>query len=123
MMSKTSTLLEASVEPQIEVAPEVQAHRTWRAVFSFPVVLAALLTALTVFTVRSRFNDPDLWYHLKIGEIIWNTHAIPRIDLFSFTANGHPWVAQEWLSQLTLYGVYKFAGYTGLMLWLCLLSS
>jgi hypothetical protein len=123
MMSKTSTLLEASTEPQIGVAPKTWSQRAWRAVFSFPVALAALLAVVTVLTVRSRFNDPDLWYHLKIGEIIWNTHSIPRIDLFSFTANGHPWVAQEWLSQLTLYGVYKFGGYTGLMLWLCVLSS
>jgi hypothetical protein len=123
MMSKTSTLLEASTEPQIGVAPKTWSQRGWRAVFSFPVALAALLAVVTVLTVRSRFNDPDLWYHLKIGEIIWNTHSIPRIDLFSFTANGHPWVAQEWLSQLTLYGVYKFGGYTGLMLWLCVLPS
>src|SRR5437660_415256 len=122
-MSKTPTLLEASTEPQIEVAPETWSERGWRAVFSFPVALAALLVVVTVLTARSRFNDPDLWYHLKIGEIIWNTHSIPRIDLFSFTANGHPWVAQEWLSQLTLYGVYRFGGYTGLMLWLCVLPS
>ncbi|MGI8958218.1 MAG: hypothetical protein ACR2IV_00330 [Bryobacteraceae bacterium] len=116
-------LLEASTEPQIEVKPEIRAHRGWRAVFSFPVVLALLLVVLTVITVRSRFNDPDLWYHLKIGEIMWNTHLIPRVDVFSFTAYGHPWVAQEWLSQLTLYGIYKFGGYMGLMLWLCTLPS
>lgn len=123
MISKTPTLREASADQRIEVGPKTRRHEVWRIVFSFPVVLAALLVALTVFTVRTRFNDPDLWYHLKIGEIIWNTHAIPRVDIFSFTANGHPWVAQEWLSQVTLYGVYKFGGYTGLMLSLCALSS
>jgi hypothetical protein len=123
MMTKTPTLLPISPEPHIKVNQEIWAHRGWRAVFSFPVVLACLLTVLTVLTVRARFNDPDLWYHLKIGEIIWNTHSIPRVDHFSFTAYGHPWVAQEWLSQVTLYGVYKFGGYTGLMLWLCVLSS
>jgi hypothetical protein len=123
MMSKTPTLLHASPEPHIKVNPEIRAHRAWRVVFSFPVVLAMLLVVVTVLTVRSRFNDPDLWYHLKIGEIVWNTHSIPRVDLFSFTANGHPWVAQEWLSQLTLYGVYKLGGYTALMVWLCGLGS
>lgn len=92
-------------------------------VFSFPVVLAALLVVLTVLTVRGRFSDPDMWWHLKTGEIIWNTHSIPTVDVFSYTAAGHPWIAQEWLSELTMYGAYHFGGYTALMLWLCIAAS
>src|SRR5690242_20193591 len=84
-----------------------------RSVFSFPVVLAALLVLLTVLTVRSRFSDSDLWWHLKTGELIWNTHVIPRVDSFSFTANGHPWTAQEWLSELSIYGFWKLGANTG----------
>lgn len=119
----SSVQLEALCAPGAEETTKTQANRLLRRVFSFPVVLGALLVLLTVFTVRSRFSDPDLWYHLKIGEIIWNTHSIPRVDSFSFTANGHAWVAQEWLSQLTMYGAYKLGGYSGLMLWLWVLSS
>lgn len=80
-------------------------------------MLGALLALMTVFTIRSRFSDPDMWWHLKTGEIIWNTHSIPRVDLFSFTAYGHAWTAQEWLSEWAMYGAWKFAGYAGLMLW------
>ncbi len=115
--------LEVLTSPATDVASEVRRRSPWRAVFSFPVVLAALLVILMMLTVRSRFSDPDLWWHLKTGEIIWNTHQIPRVDLFSFTAAGHPWTAQEWLSQVTMYGAYHFGGYTGLMLWLCVLAS
>jgi hypothetical protein len=86
-------------------------------------MLAGMLTVLAVLTVRGRFNDPDMWWHLKTGEIIWNTHAIPRVDTFSYTVAGRPWIAQEWLSQLTIYAAYHFAGYTGMMLWLCVLAS
>jgi hypothetical protein len=85
--------------------------------------MGALLVLLMAFTVRSRFSDPDLWWHLKTGEIIWNTHSIPRVDMFSFTAQGHPWIAQEWLSQVAIYGAYNLGGYTGLMVWLVVLSS
>lgn len=108
-------------------APDGHAWRPVRRlphiVFSFPVVLGALLVLLMMFTVRSRFSDPDLWWHLKIGQIVWNTHSIPRVDLFSFTAYGHPWIAQEWFSETLIYGAYKFGGYSGLMLWLCVTSS
>lgn len=115
--------LEVPPAPITDVVSEVRPRNICRVIFSFPVVLSALLVVLMVLTIRSRFNDPDMWWHLKTGEIIWNTHHIPRVDLFSFTAAGHPWIAQEWLSQLTIYGSYHFGGYTGLMLWLCVLAS
>lgn len=99
------------------------ALRVLRRAFSFPVAAAALLAGLAVLTVRGRFDDPDMWWHLKNGEVIWTTHAIPVTDLFSYTTSHHAIVPQEWLSELLIYGAYHLGGYTGLMLWLCLFSS
>lgn len=93
--------------------------RPIRRIFTFPAMLASLLVALSVFTVQSRFDDPDMWWHLKMGEIIWTTHSIPTTDIFSYTTDHHPYTAHEWLSQVLIYGAYKFGGYSGLMLWLC----
>lgn len=104
----------------------VVAHRVslLRRICSFPVLLCALLALLAVLTVRDRFNDPDLWWHLKTGQIIWTTHTIPMVDQFSFTAFHHALVPQEWLSQVLIYGAYRLlGGYTGLMLWLCGFSA
>ena len=95
----------------------------WHAGVSFPVVLALALAVLAVLTVRDRFNDPDLWWHLKTGEIIWNTHSIPQTDVFSFTTNQHAWTAHEWLSEVTIYGAWRSWDYQGLMLWLCVFGS
>ncbi len=114
---------EALTEPHLDISPKLIHRSAWRAVFSFPVVLAILLVVLTLFTVRLRFSDPDLWWHLKTGEIIWKTHSIPRVDPFSFTAYGHPWVAQEWLSEVTIYAAWKVGGYSGLMFWFCILAA
>ncbi len=94
-----------------------------RSVFSFPVMIAALLSLLGVLTVRSRFDDPDMWWHLKIGQIIWTAHKVPTTDIFSYTTNHHAWVPQEWLSQTLIYGAYRFGGYSGLMLWLCFFTA
>jgi hypothetical protein len=84
--------------------------------FSFHAVLVAGLIVVAVFTVSHRFNNPDLWIHLKLGQVIWMEHSIPTTDTFSFTAYGHPWVAHEWLAQLGIYGAYRAGGYPGLML-------
>ncbi|MFC5863786.1 hypothetical protein ACFPT7_15870 [Acidicapsa dinghuensis] len=87
--------------------------------FSFPVVIASMLCVLAVLSVRGRFNDPDMWWHLRMGQMIFNSHSIPTADSFSFTANHHLLVPHEWLAQLSIYSVYHFFGYSGLMLWLC----
>ncbi len=78
---------------------------------------------LAVLTVRSRFDDPDMWWHLKTGQIIWTKHIIPTSDIFSYTTGHHAWVPHEWLSQTIVYGAYRFRGYTGLMLWLCVMAA
>jgi hypothetical protein len=92
-------------------------------IFSFPVMLASTLIALAVLTVRSRFNDPDLWWHLRTGQIIWTGRAIPRTDLLSFTTGQHSWVPHEWLSQLSIYGAWRAGDYSGLMLWFCMATA
>ena len=86
-------------------------------------MLSALLTMLAVLSVRDRFSDPDMWWHLRTGQIIWNTHTIPTTDLFSWTAYGIPSVPHEWLSQGIIYGAYRFGGYSGLMLLLCVCTA
>jgi hypothetical protein len=90
-----------------------------RRIFSFPVMVSSLLMVLAVLTVRGRFNDPDMWWHMRTGQVIWTTHTIPRVDLFSWTAHHHAWVPHEWLSQTIIYGAYRFGGYSGLMFFLC----
>ena len=80
-------------------------------------MLAAGLVVVAGMTINGRFNDPDLWFHLRLGKIVWDTHAIPSTDIFSFTAYGHPWTAHEWLAELTIYAAYRAGGFTGLMVW------
>jgi hypothetical protein len=86
-------------------------------------MLASVLMVLGTLTVQSRFDDPDLWWNLKTGEVIWTTHSIPSTDLFSYTTNHHAWIAHEWLAQVLIYAAYRLDGYTGLMLLLCLLTA
>src|SRR5262249_52402244 len=118
----TATAVE-TLDPSVAKPAAPVIIRLARALFSFRVMLALGLALVTVCTVSNRFNDPDLWWHLKAGEIVWNTHTVPTKDLFSFTAYGQPSTEHEWLGQLSIYATYKLGGYTGLMLWLAILGS
>jgi hypothetical protein len=68
------------------------------------------------FLVASRpLSDGDFWWHLKTGEYIVRNRSIPRIDFYSFTVPGKPWVAHEWLSEVIFYLVYSRAGFNTLI--------
>jgi hypothetical protein len=39
-----------------------------------------------------------------------STGSIPHVDVYSFSAAGHPWVVHEWLADLTMYLVFRLGG-------------
>ena len=60
------------------------------------IALAAIILA-GFAVINMRLIDPDLGWHLKTGEEILQTHALPAPDHFSNTAPGTPWVDHEWV--------------------------
>jgi hypothetical protein len=89
--------------------------RTVMELFQTRRVFVAIL-ALGLFTMAARsVTDPDVWWHLRTGQLIVQTHAIFHTDPYSFTRFGQPWVDHEWLSQILIFGVYRLAGWGGLI--------
>jgi hypothetical protein len=87
-------------------------HLTLRSVFIW-----AFLISLFALAVRQITNlDPDFWWHLKSGQYILQTRAIPHVDPFSFSRAGSPWVAHEWLSEIIMYATFRLAGWAGLVI-------
>ena len=81
--------------------PNITLDQIWLAV---PI----LLTTGYGFLLKLRLVD--FWWHLKAGEIIVTTRSIPRTDLFSFTAAGHPFILQNWLVEVIYYATYRAGG-------------
>ncbi len=92
-------------------------------VFSFPAMLATFLVAGVFVTARNFQVDPDLWWHVKVGESILATHRFPTTDPYSFTVHGQPWIAYEWLGEVVLAAAQRIAGIRGLELLLAVLGS
>lgn len=77
-----------------------------------------------VFLLASKpLNDPDFWFHLKTGEYIVLNSLIPKTDPFSFTFNGHPWIAHGWLSGLLFYVIQSRLGFGALIFLFALLIT
>ena len=83
---------------------------------------AVLLFGLLAMTARNA-TDPDLWWHLRTGEWIVQAGHVPRFDLFSFTRAGHAWIAQEWLSEVTFYELWKHGGTAALIIFSAVITT
>jgi hypothetical protein len=92
-------------------------------VFSFPAMLAIALVGRVFYEARTFFVDPDLWWHIKVGQDILATHHWPTVDPYSFTVAGQPWIAYEWLGDVLLAWVAKTGGLLGLEILLFALAS
>ena len=96
-------------EPEHTGGPDFRAPRGagvlgfWTARrLAFPIFL--ILAIYTLFMGWSAgLVDPDYYWHLKAGELIWANQALPEGDPFSWTFEGRDWVLHEWLFQVALY--------------------
>ena len=81
------------------------------------VIAVAVMASVPAKVLSQRLADPDLWWHLRTGQLIAKTHSIPHGDVYSYTVPGREWVVQEWLSELVLHGLRKFFGLWGIFWW------
>jgi hypothetical protein len=82
--------------------------------FCTVVFAVALLHVLFLSEgAQGLFRDSDTGWHILNGEAILNTVTLPRIDTFSYTHNGRPWFAWEWLSDVWLGIAHRVAGLSG----------
>jgi hypothetical protein len=79
------------------------------------LLVAVLLVAIFAMAVRLP-ADTDTWWHLKSGQLMWETGQILRTDPFSHTVASQPWIDHGWLVQVLLWPIYQASGLGGLAL-------
>jgi len=63
-----------------------------------------------------RLDDADTWWHLASGRLIAASGSVPAADVFSYTAQGSPWINRQWLFELGLYASWLLGGVQGVIL-------
>lgn len=87
------------------------------------LIFLALLGVL-IFTPLSvrLLGDAGIGWHIRTGQGILASHAVPRVDSFSSTMNGNPWLAWEWLYDVKVgwldsaFGLNGVVWYTALVI-------
>ena len=83
---------------------------------TFRLFAIALVYSSALYFFSFITADPDLWGHLMFGKEIWTSKAIPRFDIYSYTAYGAEWINHEWLSEVLMWLVFNTFGSPGLLI-------
>lgn len=88
----------------------------------FPKLLAlfflVLLTELPVLVnhFARTMIDPDIWWHLRVGDWILHFRQVPHVGLFSQYAAGNAWVAYSWGFEVLMASLFRVWGLASLPL-------
>src|SRR5436309_15908983 len=76
-----------------------------------------LVVALALLAVTSRISDLDVWQHLRVGQVLWQQHELPRTNVWTWPTFGAPYDLSSWLFCLVLWPFWAPLGERGLDLW------
>lgn len=80
--------------------------------FFLPLILGGIIFFLSFYKI----SDPDIWLHLKSGQVMLQDFRILDRDIFSYTRQAAPWANHSWLSQIIFYLSYRCFHLAGLYL-------
>lgn len=84
--------------------------------FYYKLIFGIFVLAMPVVLAGQPFvfRDGDVSWHIAAGRWILENRSLPRVDPFSFTMAGQPWLAIEWGAEIAYAAAYDLAGYAGL---------
>ena len=109
--AETDSTVETTADPEglpeiEELTPEIVEEQAWRndVMLRLAVVLLAFLMGFTAI------HESATLVHIRSGEYTFEHGGLPpRTDVFSFTANGQPWVNRGWLFDVVVAGLYQIS--------------
>lgn len=87
------------------------------------VFFVSLFLLLSFSRGKGLLGDADTGYHIRAGDYILRTHAVPHFDLFSYLTPPIPWTAHEWLSEIVMSLLHRHFGMTGVVLFFSFLIA
>ena len=85
-----------------------------------------LLMFFGIFAFEAGFfylSCVDPGFHIRTGELVWQTGVIPSRNTFSSISPDAPWLLHQWLPATAIYLIWKSAGIDGLIIAKALLGA
>src|SRR5438270_1332587 len=99
------------------VEQSVPAWFRWVAPSIADVIFIAIFLALTYGPLQTRLlGDAGTGWHIRNGQHILQTQAVPREDYFSYTMSGQRWYSWEWLYDVGAGATDWYLGLNGIVI-------
>jgi len=88
------------------------------------LILAVLFASLAGVCCHLKWGvlDPDVWWHLQVGNWIVQHHSVPHTGIFSRSAADRRWLSYSWGYEVLVSRVYAWSGLVGLGLFAVVLT-
>ncbi len=70
------------------------------------IVIAALFVGAV--------QDPDFWWHIRIGRWMGENGRLPSTDIFTYTVPNHVWIDHEYFTEILMWLIYSSTGAIGI---------
>jgi hypothetical protein len=94
--------------------PLLRSVMLW-ALYAVPLVVAVRPIGVPLY-------DPDVWWHLRVGQWVVEHRAVTTTDPFSLGGQSTPWLAYSWLYEVVLYGLVSAFGLAGIIVYRAVVS-
>lgn len=78
------------------------------AIYAIPIVVALRPIAHPII-------DPDIWWHLRVGQWVCEHRAVPMTDPCSAYGADKSWIAYSWFYEVLVYRLYETFGLAGIV--------
>lgn len=85
-------------------------------------LIVGVFALVALLVTHPQTYDPDIYWHLRSGQVMLDTGDVIRGDTFSHTLTGELRPHHEWLGEIVMIGFYNALGDYGLTLLATLLS-
>jgi hypothetical protein len=87
-------------------------------------LLALVLVGAAVLVHGLRpIVDLDLWWHMRLGELLLHGEPDTSVDVFSHTHAGAPWPWKDWGTAVLFHGLWRVGGATAILVFKAVLFA
>jgi hypothetical protein len=106
--------------PALPIAPSKQAQAGEpTSGVALPLLMIATVYAIPIVValrpVADPVIDPDIWWHLRVGQWVCEHGTVPQTDPFSRYGADKPWVAYSWLYEVLVFHLHQRFGLAGIV--------
>lgn len=81
-----------------------------------PKIAVAITFAVALIFCVKHIGEPDVWWQIRTGQYVMEHGEVPKVDVFSYTYAGDPWINVKWFTEVVMAGFSDVLGPEFLML-------